>query len=271
MRQLLLISLLVSTLFNSVVAQVPPNVVLTGRISDTYRENFKDYVFWKAKLMMEFTNRGPRPVILINPSLSFGTGQKELVFYFRAPFWKADAKESVGFTARAVPRVDEADSLLELAKLLDASSPPDNVVVTLKPGESLPFSSDLVLKQLYFHEVDQFGYKVNRWDGSMPDNSGQLYLGRHEKGFPLNFATSLTVKYEFDLSVLRENPNFLSELNKRWRDYGQIPLNGENMISFTSEPIPVYPIEWVTLVDPNIWHWEQPAEYDPNPVANFVH
>jgi hypothetical protein len=270
MRRLLLTTILSFAFLVSAHAQLQPSVVLTGRISETYRENFNDYVIWKAKLMMEFTNRGLRPVILINPTLSFGTGLKELNFHFKSPFLQANAKESIGFTARVAPRTDEADALLRLAKQLDDSSPPNNLVVILKPGESFPFSDSFVVSQSYFYNVtDQTHSTANRWDGSMDDNSCLRYLERHEAGCPLNFASSLTIKYEFDLSQFRENPILLSQLNTRWRDYGQIPITGESTITIRSEPITVYPIEWITLVDPNIWHWDQPAEYDPDPIANF--
>jgi hypothetical protein len=247
-----------------------PNVVLTGRISDTYRENFNDYVIWKARVMMEFTNRGSQPVMLINPTLSYGTGLRELVYYFRTSFLAADAKESIGFTAKVVSKADESDALLELAKQLDANSPPENLIVLLKPGDSFPFSDMLVVKQLYYHNVSgPIFHNGNKWDGTMEDGSCLKYLGRRETGCPLNFASNLTVRYEFDFSQFRENPALLSQLNNRWRNYGQIPLTGESTIDITSQPISVYPIEWVTLVDPDIWHWAQPVEYDPNPIPNF--
>jgi hypothetical protein len=270
-RRLLLIPLLF-VLLPSARAQFPPNVVLTGRVSDTYRENFNDYVIWKANLSLEFTNHGNRPVILLNPTLSFGTGQKELVFFFKGPFLDATAKENEGFTAKSRSTIDAADTVSQLAKQLDVSSPPDNLVVILKPGESLPFSDSLVIKQLYFHNVPVpiFG-NGNKWDGTMVDGSCLRYLGRSETGCPLNFASSLTIKYEFDLSQYKENPALLSQLKTRWRDYGEIPLNGESSVIFTSQPVSIYPMEWVTLVDPTIWDWAQPAQYDPNPIVNFSH
>lgn len=270
MRQLFLSAILSFAFLVSANAQLQSNVVLTGRISETYRENFNDYVIWKAKLMMEFTNRGVGPLILINPTLSFGTGLTELNFHFKSPFLEPTAKESVGFVARVMPKADEADSLLHLAKQLDVSSPPNNLVVILKPGESFPFSDSFVVSQTYFHDtVGRTFIKANRWEGSMDDKSCLGYLGRRETGCPLNFASGLTIRYEFDFSQFRENPILLSQLNTRWRDYGQIPITGESTITITSQPITVYPIEWITLVDPNIWNWAQPAEYDPNPIANF--
>ena len=264
--------LLVFALLISANAQLPPNVVLTGRISETYRENFNDYVIWKARLSLEFTNHGIGPVILVNPSLSFGTGQKGLIFYFKSPFLDATAIEKEGFTAKSRSNIDAADAVSQLAKQLDVSSPPDNLVVILKPGESLPFSDSVVIKQLYFHGVDgPIFQNGNKWDGTMDDSSCLKYLGRRETGCPLNFASSLTIKYEFDLSQYKENPALLTQLNTRWRDYGQIPLNGESSVIFTSQPITIYPMEWVTLVDPRIWAWSKSAEYDPNPIVNFSH
>ena len=272
LKNLLLLVPLLIVLFLTADAQLPPNVVLTGQISDTYRENFNDYVIWKAKFVMEFTNRGNKPVILINPTLSYGTGHRSIVFYFRSPILDKEGKESPGFTGNSEAKAGESELLLELAKQLDENSPPENLLVILKPGESFPFSDNLVIRQSYFHNIPTgSSVRFNKWDGTMAEGSCFLHLDRLEKGCPLNFATSLTINYEFDFSVYREKPALLTQLNTRWRDYGQIPLTGESTISITSQPLSIYPMEWVTIVDPTIWLWDQPIEYDPNPILNFGH
>src|SRR5438067_1221411 len=51
---------------------------VSGRPCERRNENLRCYAF-----RMVFENKGKEPVIILNPTLGYGTGIKEILFYYR--------------------------------------------------------------------------------------------------------------------------------------------------------------------------------------------
>ena len=240
-----------------VVSSVGQGLLVTGRLSDTEQHWFNDYAIWKARLFLEFKNEGTRPIILINPLLSYGTGQKEITFYFKNNWDNAsDSTEIIGFVHKIPRSLERSNALKQLAVELNRDTPPENLTIILKPGESYPFSDSINVKQNYTHQLlneSGFEQKVSVWEGTTTNKNCPGELWPRKKGCSLKYATNIVINYDFDISGYADAPDLLGQLATRWSQIGVIPLNNASTLAFSSKPISVYPLQWEIVLDPTIW------------------
>ena len=219
-------------------------LVLRGRIDDPHRIENKNYVIWKARLLMEFTNEGKETLLIANPS-SFGAGKREVTFFAKEymlitgkPQWVA-LRHMISFSD------SEVSTLKRLSPELDQDKPPENLVVTLKPGETLNFEDPISIKQEIAYQKEDNRVVAKIWEGSI-DRACPIKLGSWppEKGCPLSYSSVMELKYEFDLSDYLKDPALLGTLAIRWRKFGVLPVNVDDIVSIKSQPISLDSIIW---------------------------
>jgi hypothetical protein len=89
---------------------------------------------------MQFENKGQEPVILINPTLAFGTGLKDVRFFFRAVYKNGKSLATKSSLKIVETSSDQAkDNFKSLAEYFEGPEPPENMTVIIKPGETFPF------------------------------------------------------------------------------------------------------------------------------------
>ena len=200
-------------------------------------------MIWSGKLRMEFENKGSKPIILINPSLSFGTGLSKVEFYFSGTSRKEGYKKlenALGFTKVIQASEEQRAALRSLSDLFDANQPPDNLVVILKPGETLQFEEPLEISQKYaFLEAKSLiGERGVSWEGSTGwYTEGEWGDYVRQLGLPLGRADQIKLTYEFPVTLFSDAADLFDKLNNRWKKYGQLPLDHSGGYVIVSEPI----------------------------------
>ena len=222
-------------------------LVLRGRIYDgKYKEN-KNHIIWQAKLAMEFSNQGTKSIILINPTLQFGTGQSKLDFYI----WSADYKhfrdvafERLGLTTKPLVNLDTVERLRLLAKDIDQQTPPDNWVTILKSGESFSFEDNLNVTQQFTVEKYEGTNTIRsrNWEGSLMGYRKE-YPSR-DKGFPVMAFQGLRIEYTFQLSKYGDDPDLLEKLSLKWKTFGTFPVDNNGSYAVRSERIDIDRFDW---------------------------
>ena len=179
-----------------------------------------------VRFRMVFENRGKEPVIVINPTLSFGTGIKQLRVFFEEYGEKPRTYIDVE-GARKSALVDPAnlEAFRSVAPLFDADRPPQNLTIILQPGESFTFDeSFLVDSDPRIPEKDFAEIRRQHPIGDECDSRGCQRL-----------PSGLTFVYEFSFLPYFEDPAFLDKLASRWRPYGRLPVDVDGSYKITSE------------------------------------
>lgn len=209
-------------------------LVLRGTHSnwESERNAENDYYVFKAKLKMEFVNDGLKPIILIGPNREFGKWQKKVTFTADCIDEKGKSIRDCDFVKPSNPTLENRNYYLDLASFLDVETPPENVVVILKPGESLQFDDSFELKQTFeegefFVGRPYYGYTYccTKWEGPQNMNGG-LSLRSYEK---------IRVEYEISLLKFQDDPDLLEKLQRRWHRFGYFPVDANGGFLITSE------------------------------------
>lgn len=215
-------------------------LVLRGRLSEGKATHQKGRVLWSGKLLMEFENTSNKPIILINPSLEFGTGLSEVEFYFSGTDRREgnyrEVKNVLGFEKKITPTASQSENFRSIAGLFDSERPPDNLTVVLAPHSTLFFLDKLEIKQPYSlpkRETYLGNGSVLTWEGSADWFRDVPY----QIGLALGDADNFRLTYEFSLMPFTDTPDLLEKISGRWRKYGQIPMSQNGTYRIISEPI----------------------------------
>ena len=201
-------------------------LILRGRIYEGEKEEYKDYVLWKAKLAMELVNTGDKPVILINPAKEFPQWQSEVKLW-------SGRNSLFSFTKNITRPQKSADELKILAEFLAGDEPPPNQFIIISPQETIAFEDNLEVEQKFTKGKEK--YASPKWEGSF---SGKLsYPCPDYCSSPLSALKYLQIKYEFSLVKYQINPDLLEILQDRWSNIGILPVDVNGGFSITSAPI----------------------------------
>ncbi len=181
------------------------------------------------KYRMVFENLGKRPVIIINPALSFGTGIKEVrVFYQEYGREPGSYIQVEGAKKSAAVDITKRESFRSIGSLFDADRPPQNLTIILNPGESYTFDeSFLVISDKRIPEKE---FDAVRWKHPIGDECNQRGCLRIPYGRKL--------VYEFSFTQFFEDPEFIRKLARRWSAFGYFPIDEDGTYSITSEMTP---------------------------------
>lgn len=246
-RFIIIIFLCQTVVFNLPAQSLDGALILTGSAADTTQTINKDSIDWQAKLTMEFVNKGSRPIILINPNLGYGTGMRTLSFATK----KTSSGEAgrIAFIKSVSPSENETTVLREVSQDFDRPTPPDNLTLILKPGESFSFNDSLSIRQKFsiYGDKESSHRKWRIWEGILKDDQMILLSDQfpfEEKGFPISRLGSLRVTYEFDIAKYSSKPDLLALLAVRWRGTGILPIDQSGVYTITSEPIVIERALW---------------------------
>jgi len=177
---------------------------------------------------MVFENKGKKPVIIINPTLGFGTGIREAWVFFSE--YGKDPRTYIEIEgARKVAQTDPTnrETLRSLALSFDSDSPPQNLTIILQPGETFTFDeSFLVIADKRIPEKD---FESTRLKHPVHDECDQRGCLRLSSGTKL--------VYEFSLRPYFEDPDFMQKLAARWRSAGYLPIGIDGIYTITSEMV----------------------------------
>ena len=209
-------------------------LVLKGRIYAGKKEEHKDYVVWKARLSMELTNTGTKPIILINPTLQFGTGLSGIFIV------TADAYGNpVIVLKKSVSVSDEANKSLDtLAKDLNQNEPPQLLTHILESGASFWFDDSITIKQGFTEDK----IKNKTWEGVFPKRPYSSEI----QTWPVASLTWLFVRYQYSLENRQSEPQLLEHLRSKWKAFGILPVDKNGDYTITSDPINIYNLKWET-------------------------
>jgi hypothetical protein len=184
------------------------------------------------KLRMVFENQGKEPVIIINPTLSFGTGLKEIVYYFDGK-WNPEARkygDEQEAGRRTVPtEPDKLESLKAIAQLLDGPRPPENLMIVVKPGETYTFSENFEMTDEYKLKRPSVFTRVDPITGKEAKITESHGWDEPPRAYRLI--------YEFSFLSSADDPDFLEKLNQRWKSFGTLPIGASGIYTITSERI----------------------------------
>lgn len=215
-------------LSSAVIAQNPDDakLVLRGTAIAPDRSFFQDEEeFHERKLLMEFVNRGSTPVILINPTLSYGTGLISTNFYYSVCDHESNTRDQVkGIVVYAKDHKPPVGYFRDFASSFDVDRPPANLTTILKPGKTFQFEETIIFP---VDNPGPFKSMYPKVKGDVPKS-----LCRSSET-PDHFR----LEYEFSFLPYMEDPDFLEKLSFRWQKYGHLPVGTNGTYTFISEPI----------------------------------
>jgi len=221
MEKIIKISVLIVLLIPAVVnAQVDSEsgLILRGHVNATsYADtDRKMLIKW---LTMEFENKGTKPLIIINPSFpGNGTGLSKVTFQYLA-FDRARRKLiDVGEREQ---KFRPAKSWSNVVPMFDDNKPPENLTVILKPGEKFSFQDSFKIAESDVSTCYSFTNDAVKKQ-SIPRYCTDV------PGF-------MRLTYEFSFLPYLPNPNFLEELNSKWKRYGYLPVGINGTYKIVSE------------------------------------
>src|SRR5258706_3245969 len=90
-----------------------------------------------VSLMMEFENKGSETVILINPTLAYGTGLTEVEFSFS----DYDPESGKPWQGKITKKFEGRKAAFEqMTRSFDGERPAENFTIMLAPGEKFKFA-----------------------------------------------------------------------------------------------------------------------------------
>jgi len=204
-------------------------LVLTGENFLHKPEVRDNEVYFHLSVRMKFENRGTAPIIIINPTQSFGTGLRE------ARFFQTDS--SVVKTIK--PSSTKLDEFGSFVKYFDEAKPPDNMTVILQPGDTFPFEQEIELESALFDKFQTVPIKdYVKWRGKPNKWEHRLLLENYmRRGADFNH---FQLTYEFSFLPYVSDSDFLEKLNVRWKKFGRLPIGSSGTYTITSESIKKY-------------------------------
>ena len=180
------------------------------------------------KMDLEFQNNGSSPVVLINPTLGYGTGLKELIYYY-VNFNLQTGKSKIIGEGRVstVSSSKETDNLNAMSRLFDGERPPENFTITLQPKETFPFNDSLLIKvPVRTIEPEKTYQRLDPETGK-----SRKVVVPAKKLEPSCFR----LVYEYSFLPHVPEPDFLENLNLKWKRYGRMPVGTNGTYTVTSE------------------------------------
>lgn len=182
--------------------------------------------FNQRTIMMEFVNNSDRPVILINPTLAFGTGLLNTAFFFRV--CGPDYEGGWDLSAFKIPAKNHKKNLApfrDFALDFDRDRPPPNLTTIVEPGKSFRFEESIAYPIISHSWLTPIHPAVK---GDIPKNTCS---NTDRPDF-------FVLEYEFSFLPYVEDPDFLEKLSTRWRRFGDLPVGKNGTYYFFSEQIP---------------------------------
>jgi len=199
-------------------------LVLTGTIVSNKANSEKLSAF---ELRMVIENKGAEPVIIINPTLGYGTGLTEASFAFH-DFQRDKFDKSI-----KVFEIDDEklNNFKSMAKYFEGVRPSENMTRILAPGESFSFIENLEVEKSYVLKISPQVFSAKR---KMADGSIKTYS---VTGTSTSRYSYFTLKYEYSFLKYSEDPDLLEKMSQRWRPFGRLPVGTDGTYTITSEPI----------------------------------
>lgn len=195
-------------------------LVVRGKVTDlTVDRSDKHYVRFYAKIDAEFKNEGSEPIILFKPEFDDG-------------YWLGGRSLSVTENGETVfvvghwQSVSGDESYRKLAEGLDFKTPPKELTITLKPGETWNLQSET-----------QIGFSAEEERNTWPKRRSWKEM----QEFPSKLW--LTIDYEISpWNIEYFKPNLIRKLAKRWKSYGNVLIEQKkegrfNQFTLSSEPM----------------------------------
>ena len=201
-------------------------LIVSGRVTDLQIDHSKKgYVVFDVQLAMEFKNESSQPIILFKPNTNnsyFGDG-----YYLGGKSLSLTENEKHFFAYGAWESVMGSPFYRDLASKLDTKTPSGDYTKILQPNEIWSFADKT---EIVFNE------KKEKYPSSVFDKSWE-----EMKELPSKLW--LTVDYELNpWNVEFFKPKLLRKLKKRWKGFGNVPIDENEDGSFShfgisSEPM----------------------------------
>ena len=185
------------------------------------------------KLRMTFENKGSVPVIIINPSLAYGTGLKEIIYHF--DYNSYELRKGFVHHVVDVPKPLESDAnkvanFKEMAQFFGGDRPPENMTIILQPTDSFTFEESFEVQKVF---------RYSSWVNirSQKDNVTGRDINSIETSTQREWPSSFKMVYEFSFLPYVADPDLLEKMSRRWRRFGRLPVGTNGTYTVTSEPI----------------------------------
>lgn len=193
-----------------------------------------DDIYFRYSLRMTFENKAQYPVIIINPTLGFGTGLKEARFFFRST---ANPKK---LELESLLKVYEQDRIKienfrAMAQYFEGDRPPDNMTMILKPGETLSFNENIFVELSFLAGcLSDTGLEFAKLRKKDPVSRQHALSYFSNRGVDFD---SLQLTYEFSFLPYVTDPELLEKMSHRWSAFGRLPVGTNGTYTITSEKI----------------------------------
>jgi hypothetical protein len=224
---LLLILLPIGILAQS--AEEPGLVLRDGKGASTSKpceREDENHTCFAYRMVLE--NEGKEPVIIINPTLGYGTGIKEVIFFYREYGKEPHSYIQVeGARKRVEINPVEQENFKSMVRVFEDERPPENMTIVLQPGEKFTF-------------VDSFQVESEKL---IPEAEFEAIRRKHPTGYSCSQKgcsrdwSYLRLVYEFSFLPYVSDPDFLDKLSLRWRRFGRLPVGSNGVYTITSELI----------------------------------
>lgn len=171
------------------------------------------------RFRMTFENYGHEPIIIINPTLNYGTGLKEVVYY------RSDGKSDV-VRKSIEPRSSEIESFKMMVPLLDGERPAENMTIIIQPGDTFTFEENFQIDNDLLFKETRVIYERDRATNTMKK---RIVIN------PVHFRTRLVYEYPFSSAIA--DADFLDKLSLKWSSFGRLPIGPTGTYTITSQPI----------------------------------
>lgn len=180
------------------------------------------------RFRMFFENLGKKPIIIINPTLGFGSGIREARIYYNE--YGEDKRTIIrleGKRKRVQVEVETVEQFRSSVASFDRDRPPANLTIILDPGESFPFEESFVIEADEL--IPERDFEKMRWKFPVSDECNLNGCRRIPVGGKL--------VYEFSFLPYHDDPNFLEKIAARWRPFGILPVDSKGTYTIISELI----------------------------------
>jgi hypothetical protein len=226
MKVIGLIVLLLLLIPTGIFAQSAEELGLVLR--DGKGELTKDYHHTCFAYRMVLENEGKEPVIIINPTLGYGTGIKEVIFFYRE-YGKEPGSyiEVEGARKQVEPDPVEQENFKSMVRVFEDERPPENMTIVLQPGEKFTFVDSFQIESEKL--IPEAEFEAVRRKHPISDSCSQTGCSRDW--------SYLRLVYEFSFLPYVSDPEFLDKLSLRWRRFGRLPVGSNGVYTITSEPV----------------------------------
>lgn len=204
-------------------------LVLTGerKIGTNLIERADDEIYVSYRVRMTFENKGQEPVIIINPTLGFGTGLKEARFFYR---------DKTGSSVKAFElSKTKRENFKSMAQYFAEQKPPENMTIVLEPGGTFPFEDQFVV-ELSLIQEDMPKYRKDFIASLKKDKERRAEALAYYKKWGIDFE-GIQLTYEFSFLSDDSDPDLLENMSQRWRRFGRLPVGTNGTYTITSEKI----------------------------------